>query len=160
MLVERIYHPDNKPVMRPLSTTRPTASAHERQVFKILLVEDNRPLREALGRSLQAHFPNLTLIEAARVQEARAKVASMQPDLMFVDMRLPDGNGLDFTRSMRTAGNKSVIIILTSHDLPEYREAAINSGADHFMAKGSVGFDDIVAVVESILASRFAGHPC
>jgi DNA-binding response OmpR family regulator len=129
-------------------------------VFKILIVEDNRSLGEALSTSLQAHFQNLTLTTATRVQEARAKVQSMQPDMIFVDMRLPDGDGLDFTRSIRAAGNKSAIVILTSHDLPEYREAAFRSGADHFMAKGSVDINDIFAVVESILASRFGERPC
>lgn len=131
----------------------------EHHVFKILIVEDNRSLREALGTSLQAHFENLTLITAKRIEEARAKVQSMQPDLIFVDMRLPDGHGLDFIASIRAAGNKSAIIVLTSHDLPEYREAASRSGADHFMVKGSVDIKDIFAIVESIMATRSAGRP-
>jgi DNA-binding NarL/FixJ family response regulator len=53
-----------------------------------------------------------------------------------------------------------VIIILTSHDLPEYREAALTSGADHVMDKGSVDINDIFAFVASILASRFGEPPC
>ena len=143
-----------------LSQNEGGGGSSERLVFKILIVEDNRSFRETLSTSLQAHFPNLTLMKAARVQEARAKVQSMQPDLIFVDMRLPDGNGLDFIRSVRAAGNKSVIIVLTSHDLPEYREAAFSGGADHFMVKGSVDINDIFAVVESILASRSEKRPC
>ena len=137
-----------------LSQNEGSGESIERLEFKILIVEDNRSFREALSTSLQAHFPNLTLMKAARVQEARAKVQSMQPDLIFVDMRLPDGNGLGFIRSIRAAGNKSVIIILTSHDLPEYREAAFSSGADHFIATGSVNISGIFAVVESVLASH------
>jgi len=136
-----------------------SGQSSERLGFKILIVEDNRSFREALSTSLQAHFPKLTLMKAARIQEARTKVQSMQPDLIFVDLRLPDGDGLDFTRSIRAAGNKSVLIVLTSHDLPEYREAAFNSGADHFMVKGSVEMNDIFAVVESILASRSGKRP-
>ena len=128
-------------------------------MFKILIVEDNRSFREALGADLQAHFPNLTLLKAAGVQEALATVDSMQPDLIFTDVRLRNGNGLDFSRSIRAAGNKSVIIVLTSHDLPEYREAAFSSGADHFMVKGSVDINDIFAVVESILTSRSGERP-
>ena len=126
---------------------------------KILIVEDNRSFSDALGAGLQADFPDVTLVNAAGIQEALATVDSMQPDLIFVDMRLPDGNGLDFTRSIRAAGFKSVIIILTSHDLPEYREAALGSGADYFMAKGSVEVHKIFAIVESILASRIKMGP-
>jgi DNA-binding NarL/FixJ family response regulator len=131
--------------------------SRERHMFKILIVEDNQSLREALSTSLQAHFQNLTLTTAKRVEEARAKVQSMQPDLIFVDMRLPDGHGLDFIASIRAAGNKSAIIVLTSHDLPEYREAASRSGADHFMVKGSVDISDIFGIVESIMTARSGG---
>jgi len=92
---------------------------------------------------------------AAGVQEALAKVDSMQPDLIFADMRLPDGNGLDFTRSVRAARMESVIVVLTSHDLPEYRDAAIRSGADRFMSKGSINISEIFSVVESVLVTRF-----
>lgn len=145
-------------------TTKPgqdggASRSHEPPALKILIVEDNRSFREALSTSLQAQFQNLSVTTAARVKEARAKIQSMRPDLIFVDMRLPDGNGLDFTRSIRAEGNKSVIIVLTSHDLPEYREAAFSSGADHFMSKGSVGINDIFAVVESILASHSGERP-
>jgi DNA-binding NarL/FixJ family response regulator len=133
------------------------SQSRERHMFKILIVEDNQSLREALSTSLQAHFQNLTLATAKRVEEARATIQSMQPDLIFVDMRLPDGHGLDFIGSIRANGNKSAIIVLTSHDLPEYREAASRSGADHFMVKGSVDIDDIFGIVESIMAARSGG---
>jgi DNA-binding NarL/FixJ family response regulator len=136
------------------------SQSRERCEFKILIVEDNRSFSDALSAGLQAHFPNLTLMKAAGIQEAFAKIDSVQPDLIFTDMRLPDGNGLNFTRSIRAAGIKSVIIILTSHDLPEYREAAISSGADHFLPKGSTDIHLIFAVVESILAARFGERPC
>jgi two-component system OmpR family response regulator len=145
-------------------STRPAAESslngsgsqsRECSVSKILIVEDNRSFCEALSTNLQAHFPNLTVTTVARVQQARAKVQSMQPDLIFVDMRLPDGNGLVFTGCLRAGGNKSVIIILSSHDLPEYRDAALSSGADHFVAKGSMDIDDIFTLVQSIPASPF-----
>ena len=48
-----------------------------------------------------------------------------------------------------------MIAIFTSHDLPEYREEAQRSGADHFLAKGSASLSDIFSVVESALASHF-----
>ena len=124
-------------------------------MFKTLIVEDNRLFSEALRAALQTHFPFLELMKATGVQEAIAKVESMRPDLIITDMRLPDGNGLDFTRSIRAAGIESVIIVLTSHDLPEYRKKALSSGADYFMSKGSINISDIFDVVESVLATRF-----
>ena len=129
-------------------------------MLKVLIVEDHRPFREALRASLQAHFPILMLEQAAGVQEALAKIESMKPDLIFTDMRLSDGNGLAFTRCVRAAGIDSAIVVLTSHDVPEYREAAISSGANHFMTKGSTGITDIFCIVGSILASHFGVPLC
>jgi CheY-like chemotaxis protein len=124
-------------------------------MFNALIVEDNRLFSEALSAVLQAHFPFLTLTKAAGVQEALATVDSLRPDLVSTDIRLPDGNGLDIARSIRAAGIETVIIVLTSHDAPEYRDAALSSGADYFMSKSSIEISDIFGVVESILASRF-----
>jgi DNA-binding NarL/FixJ family response regulator len=132
----------------------------ERVMFKALIVEDHRSFSEALRAALQTHCPFLKLEQAAGVEEALGKIDSMQPDLIFTDMRLPDGNGLGLTRSIRAAGIESIIIVLTSHDLPEYRDAALSSGADHFLTKGSASISDIFGIVGSMLASRFNVRPC
>ncbi len=129
-------------------------------MLKALIVEDHRSFSEALRAALQLHSPFMQLEQAAGIEEALGKIDSMQPDLIVTDIRLPDGNGLWLTRSVRAAGNESVIIVLTSHDLPEYRDAALSSGADHFMTKGSVSIADILGVVGSALASRFNVRPC
>jgi DNA-binding NarL/FixJ family response regulator len=129
-------------------------------MVKALIVEDNRSFSNALRAALQARFPFLMLEQAAGVQEALGKIDSMQPDLIVSDMRLPDGNGLGLTRAIRAAGIESVIVVLTSHDLPEYREAALGSGANHFMTKGSVSINDIFGIIGSILPSRLSVRPC
>lgn len=124
-------------------------------MFKVLIVENNRLFAEALYAALKSRFPFLVFETVAGIEEALAKVDSMRPDLFVIDVRLPDGNGLDLTRRIRAAAIDAVVIILTSHDLAEYREVALRSGADHFLGKGSMNMSDIYGIVESILASRF-----
>ena len=124
-------------------------------MFTILIVEDNRSFREALKDALQSRFSFLALATAAGAEDALAKIDSMRPDLIFMDMRLPDGNGLQLTRRLRAARNRAVVIVLTSHDLTEYREDAVRSGADRFLVKSSANISEILRHVESILASRF-----
>jgi two-component system OmpR family response regulator len=126
---------------------------------KALIVEDNLRFSETLRGALQAQFPSLRLAQAASVREALCSIESMQPDLIISDLGLPDGSGLGLTRSIRAAGIQSAIIILTSHDLPEYREAALSSGADHFMTKGAVSITDIFSVIRSILPCKLSGGP-
>jgi len=119
----------------------------------VLIVEDNLSFSEMLRSALQAQFPCLRLAQAAGVREALCSIESLQPDLIISDLGLPDGSGLELTRVIRAAEIQSAIIILTSHDLPEYREAALGSGANHFMTKGSFSLTDIFSVVRSVLPS-------
>jgi CheY-like chemotaxis protein len=127
----------------------------ERAVFGILIVEDNPLLRENLYDSLRSHFPFAVLARANGVQDALATVDDMRPDVIFLDIRLPDGNGLELTRRLRATGSDASIVIFTSHDLPEYREEAHRNGASHFLVKGLADLSDIFDVVESVLAARF-----
>jgi DNA-binding response OmpR family regulator len=120
-------------------------------MLKILIVEDNPGFAELLQAALQERF-GFPVLKAASVREALASAEGAPPDLLFVDLRLPDGNGLQLTRRLRAAGIDALICMLTSHDLPEYREAALRSGADHFLVKGSSGIRDIFGIVQSRLA--------
>jgi DNA-binding NarL/FixJ family response regulator len=120
-------------------------------IFKTLIVEDNASFRNTLLDILSAQFPSIAIEEAADGKEALQKVDSFQPHLIFMDIRLPGENGLLLTQKIKTKYPEVVIIILTSYDLPEYREAAYRYGANYFIVKGSSTNQEILALVESIL---------
>jgi DNA-binding NarL/FixJ family response regulator len=124
-------------------------------VFLALIVEDNIAFCANLYSALQARFPFVKLAIAGGVRDALMEIELARPDLIFVDVALGDGNGLELTRRLRASGVDSVVIVLTVHDIPEYRDEAIRSGADRFMVKGSIDFCDIFDVVQSMLAPRF-----
>lgn len=88
--------------------------------------------------------------EAENGEEAMQKVKASPPHLVFIDIKLPDENGLQVTRKIKAGYSQIKVIILTSYDLPEYREAADNYGADYFLAKGSASREEIVALVNGI----------
>lgn len=88
--------------------------------------------------------------EAENGKEAMQKVEDSIPHLIFMDIKLPDENGLEVTRKIKTRYTKIRVIILTSYDLPEYREAAEQYGADHFLGKGSSSREEIMALVDDI----------
>ncbi len=117
----------------------------------ILIVEDNPLLRDTLRGMLTARFPSIMVQEASNAEEALSEFEKINPCLIFMDIRLPDKNGLEITRTIKETNPEIEIIILTSHDLPEYREAAFRSGASHFLAKGNVKIDDITSLVASAL---------
>ncbi|MGO9690614.1 MAG: response regulator transcription factor [Syntrophobacteraceae bacterium] len=117
----------------------------------ILIVEDNPLLRDTLRGMLTARFPSIMVQEASNAEEALSEFEKINPCLIFMDIRLPDKNGLEIISTIKETNPEIEIIILTSHDLPEYREAAFRSGASHFLAKGNVKIDDITSLVASAL---------
>jgi len=92
--------------------------------------------------------------EAVDGAEALEKVKAFRPDLIFMDIRLPGETGLELTKKIKASHPEIVIIILTHYDLPEYREAANDGGADDFIPKGSLNLADIEQLVKSISSGR------
>jgi DNA-binding NarL/FixJ family response regulator len=120
-------------------------------MFNTMLVEDNFLFMQLLESNLQDQFPSMEISEAKDGAEALKKIKSHSPNLIFMDIQLPGENGLELTRKIKTDYPDTIIIILTSHDLPEYREAAMRCKADYFFSKGVVPSDEIFTLVKSIL---------
>jgi len=118
---------------------------------KILIVEDSNFFRKLLKETLLTKYPKMEISEAPSAEEALEKVNEFTPDMIFVDIRLPGESGLDFTREMKRTYPNIPIVILTSYDLPEYREAAKKYQADHFLSKGTTTKEDILNMVKSVL---------
>jgi YesN/AraC family two-component response regulator len=96
----------------------------------------------------------MTIEEAREGKEALEKVHAFEPDLIFMDIKLPGESGLELSRRIRHFNPEVKIIILTSYDFPEYREAARNGGADHFISKGTSKAEEILALVETIQSEK------
>ncbi len=120
-------------------------------MFKTLIVEDNATFRQTLKETLGSRFPLMAIHEATDREEALQKADGLVPDLIFMDIKLPGGNGLELTKTIKANYPKTIIIILTNYDFPEYQEAAYQSGANCFMSKGSISGHKIVKLVESLL---------
>jgi len=123
-------------------------------VSKTLIVEDSAIYRKLLKDTLRSRFPSMEIIEAEDGEEAMKKMRAYQPDLIFMDIKLPGENGLELTGKIKAKYPDVTVIILTSYDTPEYREAADRVKADHFVSKGSSSKEGILTLVQSILAGR------
>ena len=96
---------------------------------------------------LKHRFPEIEIEEASNGEEALRKLKKTSAELIFMDIRLPGMNGLETTRRIKQADSTTQVVILTSHDIPEYRAAAFGSGATHFFTKGNTGSDEITGFV-------------
>jgi YesN/AraC family two-component response regulator len=120
-------------------------------IFKVLIVEDNLPFREILLEFLAERSSSINVEEAADGREAMEKVHSFCPDFIFMDIRLPDESGLDLMKRIKTEQPMTRVVMLTSFDYPEYRKTAAQFGADGFIVKGSVTFNEILKMVNSFI---------
>jgi DNA-binding NarL/FixJ family response regulator len=123
-------------------------------MFTTMLVEDSFSFRQVVKDNLQDQFPSMDIIEATDGVEAFQKIDSHPPNLIFMDISLPGENGLQLTGKIKADYPDVIIIILTSHDSPEYREAAIRYKADYFFSKGALVNDGIFTLVKSILLKK------
>jgi DNA-binding NarL/FixJ family response regulator len=113
-----------------------------------MVVEDNLAFREMFKANLLSEFPSMEVIEAANGEEAFKGLASYPIDLVFMDIRLPGESGLKLTRKIKAKYKDVTIAILTSYDLAEYREAASRCGANCFISKDSMEWNEILAMVK------------
>ena len=118
--------------------------------MRTLIVEDNPTFRKTFKEVLCKKFPSMMVEEAMDGVEATEKVETFLPDLVFMDVRLPGETGLELTKKIKVSHPEIHIIILADHNLPEYRKAAFDSGADDFVVKGSLNPAAIEALVKSI----------
>jgi DNA-binding NarL/FixJ family response regulator len=104
---------------------------------KTLIVEDNVNYRQMLKEILWSRFPTMESEEEPDGRDLFNKIDSFHPKIIFMDIRLPGENGLELTKKIKKNYPDIIIVILTSYDLPEYRQAARESMADYFIPKGS-----------------------
>jgi DNA-binding NarL/FixJ family response regulator len=116
---------------------------------RVLIVEDNAFFLQFFRETLHSRFPSLEISEAADGEEAMQKIKALQPEAIFMDVRLPGENGLELTKKIKAQYPDIIVVIVTNYDLPEYRKAAYESRADHFISK-----DSFLKIINSILQTR------
>ena len=108
--------------------------------LRILYVEDghvNRALVRAIfARTNEPRVRGCVLMNAGSLAEARAVLRSQAVDLVLLDVRLPDGDGLDLARDLRNSpGQRTPVVVVSASVLPAQRLAALEAGGDHFIPK-------------------------
>ena len=123
-------------------------------MLRALIVEDNPTFRKAFLDALQNLFPKMDIEEAESSNEALKKMESFIPELVFMDIHLGADNGLELTSIIKKGYAQTAVIVLTDYNLPEYREAAFEKGADDFVVKGSLNPPAIKALIQSVAKEK------
>jgi two-component system, OmpR family, phosphate regulon response regulator OmpR len=105
----------------------------ERAEAHVLVVDDDARLRGLISRYLAENGFRVTTAENAA--DARGKLGFLQPDLVVLDVMMPDGSGLDLTAALRREASPVPILLLTARGAPEDRIAGFEAGADDYLGK-------------------------
>lgn len=127
-------------------------------MIRIVLAEDQRVLRDALVSLLQQER-DVTVVGAAdRGEEAAQMVASTQPDVLILDIGLPDVSGLTVAARVRSQFPAVRILLLTALDKPGVVREALTLGVSGFLPKG-VAAADLIAAIRDVHAGKRVVSP-
>ncbi|MEV7066888.1 response regulator transcription factor [Streptomyces collinus] len=101
-----------------------------------VLIADDQPLQRFGSRMLLESQDDMTVVgEAANGSEAVRLAAELHPDIVLMDIRMPGLDGIEATRRITAAGDRTRILIVTTFDLDEYAYAGLRAGASGFLVK-------------------------
>lgn len=110
-------------------------SEPRRQQFRVMLVDDHAVVRRGLI-DLLSERPEIAIVgEAGSIKQAVEEAARTQPDVVVMDLRLPDGSGVEACREIRSAHPDTRVLILTSHADQNALFAAVMAGASGYLLK-------------------------
>jgi DNA-binding NarL/FixJ family response regulator len=114
--------------------------------IRVLVVDDHAILREGI-RSLLERADDITVVgEAANGVQALVQEDALRPDIVLMDLAMPEMDGLEATRRLRQRHPAVKVLILTQHDNQEYIMPALQAGAAGYVLKRSGGRDVITAI--------------
>jgi len=123
----------------------------------VLLIEDEPQMRRFLRAALENEA--YRLVEAATAREGLAHATGQNPDIILLDLGLPDGDGIDLTRRLRE-WSRTPIVVISARGQERDKVAALDAGADDYLTK-PFGVGELLARMRVALrhAARAAGEP-
>ena len=123
----------------------------EMKCARLLIVDDHEIFRRGLRALLEPSCDWQICGEAVDGFDAVEKCKSLRPDIVVLDVSMPRLNGLEAAKLISRVNPESKIVIITQHDSPQIRSAAIEAGAKAFVTKSAVGSELVSALRNLIL---------
>jgi DNA-binding NarL/FixJ family response regulator len=121
---------------------------------RVLLVDDHELIRQGLARAFERQTDFEVVGSAGTVEDGTALAASLAPDVIVTDVRLPDGTGLDLVRRVRETRQDVGIVVLTMYAGDDQLLGALEAGASAFVSKDAPADDVIAAARHAVISPR------
>jgi two-component system KDP operon response regulator KdpE len=123
--------------------------------LRVLVIDDEPPIRKLLRVGLSAH--GYQIVEASNGKMALDLLSEQTPDLVILDLGLPDMQGHELLRTMRARNDSVPIVVLSSRDDETGKVQALDSGADDYVTK-PFGMDELLARMRAALRHQLQLH--
>ena len=150
-LYRRTSQRDIDDVVQRAEELRPTSWLG---VKNVLLVDDHDLIRQGLRHAFERDLSFNVIGEAGTVSDALSKADDLIPDVVIMDLRLPDGSGLDATRKLRTSYPKMGVVVLTMYAGDDQLFGALEAGASGFMPKNAPA-DEVLVLARLSVESPY-----
>ncbi|MFH2039858.1 MAG: response regulator transcription factor [Chloroflexota bacterium] len=127
-------------------------------VIRLLLVDDHDVVRVGLKSFLQTQEGLSVVAEAANGEQAIEQALQAKPDVILMDISMPEMDGLEATRRLRTLCPESLVLALTVHDDKQYFMQMLAAGASGYITKQSAA-DDLVAAIFTVAKGNIFLQP-
>lgn len=118
--------------------------------YRILVVDDSQAVRESLGWLLQDESSLTVVGEAASGSEAIRLAAKLGPDIVLLDIELPDTDGFSVTQQLKVLPHPPLVVLLSIHGDAISRQRGAQAGCDAFVEKGT-SWPKLLAVLQKVL---------
>lgn len=141
--------------MYPRIHPNPVSHGHNVGMAKVLVVDDEPSIRELLVAGLK--FGGFDVFDAASGNAALKLVTETKPDMIVLDVMLPDQDGFTVARTLRARGFDTPIIFLTAKDETANKVRGLTVGGDDYLTK-PFSLEELVARIKVILRRSGSGH--
>jgi DNA-binding NarL/FixJ family response regulator len=117
--------------------------------MKVLIADDSTLVRDRLA-TLISELKDVELVgQSGSALETLEAIQQLRPDVVILDIRMPDGNGILVLEKIKAREAAPAVIMLTAFPYPQYRKKCLEAGAEYFFDK-TTEFDCVVEVLEQL----------
>jgi DNA-binding NarL/FixJ family response regulator len=118
--------------------------------MKVLIADDSEIIRSRIVKLLSGYQEIESIQEARDVKETIKKIHSSYPSVLILDVKMPDGNGIEVLDNISHDQHPPIVIVVTNYPFPEYKKEYMMAGADFFFDKSNE-FRQMQKVIENLV---------